>query len=172
MMKNMLKDYGNFEEKKTMKIKEAFEYEGELPIKTMMEVMTDEWQDYNKGLFGESSHYEDEAMDEDKYLQITAIVPFSVGEGYSFNNKKVDKEYSKEVNDVYVNVDGDADEYFDELLNYEDILFTLIVDLKDEIMFADVDLGNGLSTVEVAREKLPTTEDEFRKAVKRMIEAF
>lgn len=80
--------------------------------------------------------------------------------------------YDDECNKVYYEVNKDDDEYYDTLQEYDPIWFTLSIDLKEGIMYADVDLSNGLGMVEVAREKLPDDEREFEKAVKRMIEAF
>ena len=46
------------------------------------------------------------------------------------------------------------------------------IDLKEKIVYANVDLGNGLSDTEVAREKLAENEEDFRKQIQRIIESF
>ena len=60
----------------------------------------------------------------------------------------------------------------DELNEYQPILFIIAIDLKDKIIYADVDLGNGLSDTEVGRERLAENEEDFRKQIQRMIESF
>lgn len=159
---------------KNRKLKEFFDYTGGISVDDLMDIMTEEWQNFRGGLFGESSHYEDEARDEDRYLEISAILEFptSWSTGYSFTNTKVEKEYNKEIDRLYAEY-GEDEEAFDEALySYDPILLILTVDLKEKLMYADVDLGNGLSSTEVARERLPDDEDDFRKAVIRMIKAF
>lgn len=153
-------------------LKESFVYEGEIPIERLMEITDDVWRDTGKGLFGDSSHWDDEMFDNDKYLIINSVLDFVGASNSNFNNKKVQKLYDDECNKVYYEVNKDDDEYYDTLQEYDPIWFTLSIDLKEGIMYADVDLSNGLGMVEVAREKLPDDEREFEKAVKRMIEAF
>lgn len=157
------------------RLKEYFDYEGNVSIEDLMSIMTDEWQDYSRNkLFNESSHYEDEARDEDRYLEISAILEFDMPEstGYSFSNSKVEKEYDKELNKVYDVSRGDIEKYYDVLSEYEPILLVLSVDLKEKIMYATVDLGNGLSSTEVARERLPDDENSLRKTIDKMIDSF
>lgn len=157
------------------RLKEYFDYEGNVSIEDLMSIMTDEWQDYSRNkLFNESSHYEDEARDEDRYLEISAILEFDMpeGTGYSFSNSKVEKEYDKELNKVYDVSRGDIEKYSDVLSEYEPILLLLSVDLKEKIMYATVDLGNGLSYTEVARERLPDDENSLRKTIDKMIDSF
>ena len=137
-----------------------------------MEITDDIWRDTRKGLFGDSSHWDDEMFENDKYLIINSVLDFAGASNSNFNNKKVQKLYDDECNKVYYEVNKDDDEYYDTLQEYDPIWFTLSIDLKEGIMYADVDLSNGLGMVEVAREKLPDDEREFEKAVKRMIEAF
>lgn len=157
------------------RLKEYFDYEGNVSIEDLMSIMTDEWQDYNKNkLFNESSHYEDEARDEDRYLEISAILEFDMPEstGYSFSNSKVEKEYDKELDKIYDVSRGDIEKYSDVLSEYEPILLLLSVDLKEKIMYATVDLGNGLSSTEVARERLPDDENSLRKTIDKIIDSF
>lgn len=165
-----------FESKKGNKksLKESFEYEGGIPLEELMSILDDEWKYSRGGLFGESSHWDDESRDEDRYIEISAIADFTapINTGYSFTNKKVDNEYYKEVNKVWKDVDGDDEKYFDVLNEYEPILFTLTIDLKELLVYADVDLGNGLGATEVARERLADNEKDFRKQIQRMIDAF
>lgn len=160
------------EEKKS--IKESFEYEGAIPLEELMNILDEKWKYSRGGLFGESSHWDDESRDEDRYIEISAIADFTVpiDTGYSFTNKKVDNEYYKEVNKVWEDVDGDDEKYFDVLNEYEPIVFILTIDLKELLVYADVDLGNGLGSTEVAREKLADNEKDFRKQIQRMIDAF
>lgn len=162
------------EEKKS--IKESFEYEGAIPLEELMNILTEEWQENNtnNSLFGESSHWDDSARDENRYVEISAIADFTAPNdtGYSFTNKKVDNEYNKEVNKVWEDVDGDDEKYFDVLNEYDPILFILTIDLKELLVYADVDLGNGLGSTEVARERLADNENDFRKQIQRMIDAF
>ena len=174
MMKNMLKNYGNFKEK-IMKesIKESFEYEGAIPLEELMDILTEEWQDNsNGGVFGNSSHYDDEARDEDRYIEISAIVDFNSASNWGFVNKHVQKLYDDECNKIYKEVDEDYDAYDDVLNEYDPILFLLTIDLKELLVYADVDLGNGLGSTEVARERLADNEKDFRKQIQRMIDAF
>ena len=157
------------------RLKEYFDYEGNISIEDLMSIMTDEWQDYSRNkLFNESSHYEDEARDEDRYLEISAILEFDMPEstGYSFSNSKVEKEYDKELDKIYDVSRGDIEKYSDVLSEYEPILLLLSVDLKEKIMYATVDLGNGLSSTEVARERLPDDENSLRKTIDKMIDSF
>lgn len=173
-----IEDYFNkFEESMkegTKSIKESFEYEGAIPLEELMNILDDEWKYSRGGLFGESSHWDDESRDEDRYIEISAIADFTapINTGYSFTNKKVDNEYYKEVNKVWKDVDGDDEKYFDVLNEYEPILFILAIDLKELLVYADVDLGNGLGSTEVAREKLADNEKDFREQIQRMIDAF
>lgn len=166
------------EENKSLKvtesIKESFEYDGAIPLVELMEILDDEWKYSRGGLFGESSHWEDESRDEDRYIEISAIIGFTtpIDTGYSFANKKVDNQYYKEVNKVYDDVDRDDKKYFEVLNEYEPILFALTIDLKELLIYADVDLGNGLGSTEVARERLADNEKDFRKQIQRMIDAF
>ena len=157
------------------RLKEYFDYKGNVSIEDLMSIMTDEWQDYSRNkLFNESSHYEDEARDEDRYLEISAILEFDMpeGTGYSFSNSKVEKEYDKELDKIYDVSRGDIEKYSDVLSEYEPILLLLSVDLKEKIMYATVDLGNGLSSTEVARERLPDDENSLRKTIDKMIDSF
>ena len=166
------------EEKKS--IKESFEYEGAIPLDELMDILTEEWQENNTNnlLFGESSHWDDSARDENKYIEISAITDFTVpwASGFGFSNKKVQKDYDKEIESVekhYAFEDNDDyNKMTDELNEYQPILFIITIDLKDEIIYADVDLGDSLSDTEVAREKLAENEKDFRKQIQRMIDAF
>ena len=166
----------DIKENKSMKnrrLKEFFDYTGAIPIEELMDILTEEWQDYNKsGLFRESSYYEDEARDENKFIEISAITSFEtpLSTGYGFSSKRVQKFYDDAIDYLY-SVAKD-DEEFDELIqDYEPILFIIQIDLKDLIIYADVDLG-GLASTEVARERLADNESDFRKQIQRMIQAF
>lgn len=161
-------------EEETKSITESFEYEGAIPLDKLMEILDEEWKYSKGGLFGESSHWDDEARDEDRYIEISAIADFTVSTntGYSFANKKVDNQYYKEVNKVYDDVDRDDEKYFEVLNEYDSILFLLTIDLKELLIYADVDLGNGLGSTEIARERLADNEGDFRKQIQRMIGAF
>lgn len=160
------------EEKKSLK--ESFEYEGGIPLEELMNILDDKWKYSRGGLFGESSHWEDKSRDEDRYIEISAIADFTapINTGYSFTNKKVDNEYYKEVNKVWKDVDGDDEKYFDVLDEYEPIFFALTIDLKELLVYANVDLGNGVGDIEVARERLADNEKDFKKQIQRMIDAF
>lgn len=164
------------ESKKSVRksLTESFEYESGIPLEELMNILDDEWKYSRGGLFGESSHWDDESRDEDRYIEISAIADFTIpiSTGYSFTNKKVDNEYYKEVNKVWKDVDGDDEKYFDVLAEYEPILFILTIDLKELLVYAEVDLGNGLGDTEVARERLADNEKDFRKQIQRMIDAF
>ena len=164
------------ESKKSAKksLKESFEYDGAISLEELMNILDDEWKHSRGGLFGESSHWEDKSRDEGKYIEISAIANFTtpIDTGYSFTNKKVDNEYNKEINKVWEDVDGDDEKYFDVLNEYDPILFILTINLKELLVYADVDLGNGLDSTEVAREKLAENENDFRKQIQRMIDSF
>lgn len=161
-------------------LKESFEYDGTIPFDELMNILTDEWQENNTNnlLFRESSHWEDSARDENKYIEISAIIDFTVpwASGFGFSNKKVQKDYDKEIESVekhYTFEDNDDyNKMTDELNEYQPILFVLVINLKEKIIYADVDLGNGLGSTEVARERLAENEDDFRKQIQRMIESF
>lgn len=155
-------------------LKESFEYEGVIPLEELMNILDDEWKYSRGGLFGESSHWDDEPRDEDRYIEISAIADFTapISTGYSFANKKIDNEYYKEVNKVWKDVDGDDKKYFDVLNECDPILFVLTIDLKELLVYADIDLGNELGSTEVARERLADNEKDFRKQIQRMIDAF
>lgn len=171
-----------YESKKCAKksLKESFEYDGAIPLDDLMNILTDEWQENNTNnlLFRESSHWDDSARDENKYIEISAIIDFTVpwASGFGFSNKKVQKDYDKEIESVekhYAFEDNDDyNKMTDELNEYQPILFIIAIDLKDKIIYADVDLGNGLSDTEVGREKLAENEEDFRKQIQRMIESF
>ena len=157
------------------RLKEYFTYDGKIPIEKLMSVLTDVWQDYNgNSLFRESSHYEDEARDEDKYIEISSIVSFYVpsSTGFQFSNKRVEKAYDEEINDIYDKFGMEDGEFHNALTEYEPILFLISIDLKEKIIYADVDLGNRLGSFEVARERLSDNENDFRKQIERMIDAF
>lgn len=166
--------------KEKKSIKESFEYEGAIPLDELMDILTEEWQENNTNnlLFRESSHWDDEARDEDRYIEISAIIDFTVpwASGFGFSNKKVQKDYDKEIESIekhYTFEDNnDYNKMTDELNEYQPILFIITIDLKDEIIYADVDLGDNLSDTEVAREKLAENEEDFRKQIQRMIDAF
>lgn len=155
-------------------LKESFEYKGAIPLEELMSILDDEWKYSKGGLFGESSHWDEESRDENRYIEISAIADFTapINTSYSFTNKKVDKEYNKEVDKVWEDVDGDDEKYFDVLNEYDPILFVLTIDLKELLVYADVDLGNGLGDTEVARERLADNEKDFKKQIQRMIDAF
>ena len=154
-------------------IKESFEYEGAIPLEELMDILDDEWKHSNNGgVFGNSSHWDDEARDEDRYIEISAIVDFNSASNWGFANKHVQKLYDDECNKIYKEVDEDYDAYDDILNEYDPILFVLTIDLKELLVYADVDLGNGLGSTEVAREKLADNEKNFRKQIQRMIDAF
>lgn len=159
------------EERKS--IKESFEYEGRIPLEELMNILDDEWKySNNSGVFGNSSHWDDEARDEDRYIEISAIVDFNSASNWGFANKHVQKLYDDECNKIYKEVDEDYDAYDDVLNEYDPILFVLTIDLKELLVYADVDLGNGLGSTEVARERLADNEKDFRKQIQRMIDAF
>ena len=167
-------NYELIESKKEKKlIKESFEYEGGIPLDELMDILTEEWQENNtnNSLFRESSHWDDESRDEDKYIEISAILDFSTpyDSGYSFSNKKIQKQYDETIEELLNEVEDDD---FDDVLHeYEPILLLIMVDLKEEIIYASVDLGNGVAE-DVAREKLADNEKDFRKQIQRMINAF
>lgn len=166
------------EEKKS--IKESFEYEGAIPLDELMDILTEEWQENNTNnlLFRESSHWDDSARDEGKYIEISAIADFTIpwSTGFGFSNKKVQKDYDKEIESVEKHYtfenEEDYNDMTEELEGYQPILFIIDIDLKEKIVYADVDLGNGLSDTEVARERLAENEDDFREQIQRMIDAF
>lgn len=176
-IKDNIKDYfKKFEEsimKEKKSIKESFEYEGGIPLDELMDILTEEWQENNTNnlLFRESSHWDDEARDENRYIEISAILDFSTpyNSGYSFSNKKIQKQYNESIEELRNEVEDDD---FDDVLHeYEPILLLIAIDLKEEIIYASVDLGNGV-VEDVAREKLADNEKDFRKQIQRMINAF
>lgn len=177
IIKNNIKDYfKKFEEsmkKEKKSIKESFEYEGGIPLDELMDILTEEWQENNTNnlLFRESSHWDDESRDENRYVEISAILDFSTpyDSGYSFSNKKIQKQYDETIEELRNEVEDDD---FDDVLHeYEPILLLIMVDLKEEIIYASVDLGNGVAE-DIAREKLADNEKDFRKQIQRMINAF
>ena len=154
-------------------LKESFEYEGGIPLDELMDILTEEWQENNTNnlLFRESSHWDDESRDENRYVEISAILDFATpyDSGYSFSNKKIQKQYDESIEELHNEVEDDD---FDEVLHeYEPILLVVAIDLKEEIIYASVDLGNGVAE-DVAREKLADNEKDFRKQIQRMINAF
>ena len=176
-IKDNIKDYfKKFEEsimKEKKSIKESFEYEGEIPLDELMDILTEEWQENNTNnlLFRESSHWDDESRDENRYIEISAILDFSTpyNSGYSFSNKKIQKQYDESIEELRDEVEDD--DFDDVLYEYEPILLLIAIDLKEEIIYASVDLGNGV-VEDVAREKLADNEKDFRKQIQRMINAF
>lgn len=176
-IKDNIKDYfKKFEEsimKEKKSIKESFEYEGGIPLDELMDILTEEWQENNTNnlLFRESSHWDDEARDENRYIEISAILDFSTpyNSGYSFSNKKIQKQYNESIEELRNEVEDD--DFDDVLYEYEPILLLIAIDLKEEIIYASVDLGNGV-VEDVAREKLADNEKDFRKQIQRMINAF
>ena len=176
-IKDNIKDYfKKFEEsimKEKKSIKESFEYEGGIPLDELMDILTEEWQENNTNnlLFRESSHWDDESRDENRYIEISAILDFATpyNSGYSFSNKKIQKQYDESIEELRNEVeDDDFDDVLDEC---EPILLLIAIDLKEEIIYASVDLGNGV-VEDVAREKLADNEKDFRKQIQRMINAF
>ena len=176
-IKDNIKDYfKKFEEsimKEKKSIKESFEYEGGIPLDELMDILTEEWQENNTNnlLFRESSYWDDEARDENGYIEISSILDFSIpyNTGYSFSNKKIQKQYDESIEELRDEVEDDD---FDDVLHeYEPILLLIAIDLKEEIIYASVDLGNGV-VEDVAREKLADNEKDFRKQIQRMINAF
>ena len=176
-IKDNIKDYfKKFEEsimKEKKSIKESFEYEGGIPLDELMDILTEEWQENNTNnlLFRESSHWDDESRDENRYIEISAILDFSTpyNSGYSFSNKKIQKQYDESIEELRDEVEDD--DFDDVLYEYEPILLLIAIDLKEEIIYASVDLGNGV-VEDVAREKLADNEKDFRKQIQRMINAF
>ena len=176
-IKDNIKDYfKKFEEsmkKEKKSIKESFEYEGGIPLDELMDILTEEWQENNTNnlLFRESSHWDDEARDENRYIEISAILDFATpyNSGYSFSNKKIQKQYDESIEELRNEVEDD--DFDDVLYEYEPILLLIAIDLKEEIIYASVDLGNGV-VEDVAREKLADNEKDFRKQIQRMINAF
>ena len=176
-IKDNIKDYfKKFEEsimKEKKSIKESFEYEGGIPLDELMNILTEEWQENNTNnlLFRESSHWNDESRDENRYIEISAILDFSTpyNSGYSFSNKKIQKQYDESIEELRDEVEDD--DFDDVLYEYEPILLLIAIDLKEEIIYASVDLGNGV-VEDVAREKLADNEKDFRKQIQRMINAF
>ena len=154
-------------------LKESFEYEGGIPLDELMDILTEEWQENNTNnlLFRESSYYEDEARDEDRYIEISSILDFAVpyNTEYSFSNKKIQKQYDESIKELLDEVEDD--DFDDVLYEYEPILLLITIDLKEEIIYASVDLGNGVAE-DVARERLADNEKDFRKQIQRMIDAF
>ena len=176
-IKDNIKDYfKKFEEsimKEKKSIKESFEYEGGIPLDELMDILTEEWQENNTNnlLFRESSHWNDESRDENRYIEISAILDFATpyNSGYSFSNKKIQKQYDKSIEELRNEVEDD--DFDDVLYECEPILLLIAIDLKEEIIYASVDLGNGV-VEDVAREKLADNEKDFRKQIQRMINAF
>ena len=176
-IRDNIKDYfKKFEEsimKEKKSIKESFEYEGGIPLDELMDILTEEWQENNTNnlLFRESSHWNDESRDENRYIEISAILDFSTpyNSGYSFSNKKIQKQYDESIEELRDEVEDD--DFYDVLYEYEPILLLIAIDLKEEIIYASVDLGNGV-VEDVAREKLVDNEKDFRKQIQRMINAF
>ena len=176
-IKDNIKDYfKKFEEsimKEKKSIKESFEYEGGIPLDELMDILTEEWQENNTNnlLFRESSHWDDEARDENRYIEISAILDFATpyNSGYSFSNKKIQKQYDESIEELRNEVEDD--DFDDVLYECEPILLLIAIDLKEEIIYASVDLGNGV-VEDVAREKLADNEKDFRKQIQGMINAF
>ena len=176
-IKDNIKDYfKKFEEsimKEKKSIKESFEYEGGIPLDELMDILTEEWQENNTNnlLFRESSHWDDEARDENRYIEISAILDFPTpyNSGYSFSNKKIQKQYEESIEEL--RNEGEDDDFDDVLYECEPILLLIAIDLKEEIIYASVDLGNGV-VEDVAKEKLADNEKDFRKQIQRMINAF
>ena len=176
-IKDNIKDYfKKFEEsmkKEKKSIKESFEYEGGIPLDELMDILTEEWQENNTNnlLLRESSHWDDEARDENRYIEISAILDFATpyNSGYSFSNKKIQKQYDESIEELRNEVEDD--DFDDVLYECEPILLLIAIDLKEEIIYASVDLGNGV-VEDVAREKLADNENDFRKQIQRMINAF
>ena len=176
-IKDNIKDYfKKFEEsimKEKKSIKESFEYEGGIPLDELMDILTEEWQENNTNnlLFRESSHWDDEARDENRYIEISAILDFATpyNSGYSFSNKKIQKQYDESIEELRNEVEDD--DFDDVLYEYEPILLLIAIDLKEEIIYASVDLGNGV-VEDVAKEKLADNEKDFRKQIQGMINAF
>ena len=177
VIRDNIKDYfKKFEEsimKEKKSIKESFEYEGGIPLDELMDILTEEWQENNTNnlLFRESSHWDDESRDENRYIEISAILDFLTpyNTGYSFSNKKIQKQYDESIEELRDEVEDD--DFYDVLYEYEPILLLIAIDLKEEIIYASVDLGNGV-VEDVAREKLADNEKDFRKQIQRMINAF
>ena len=166
--------YELIESKKEKKsIRESFEYEGGIPLDELMDILTEEWQENNtnNNLFRESSHWDDESRDENRYVEISAILDFSIpyDSGYSFSNKKIQKQYDESIEELRNEVEDD--DFDDVLYECEPILLLIAIDLKEEIVYASVDLGNGVAE-DVAREKLADNEKDFRKQIQRVINAF
>ena len=159
--------------KEKKSIKESFEYEGGIPLDELMDILTEEWQENNTNnlLFRESSHWDDESRDEDRYIEISAILDFATpyNSGYSFSNKKIQKQYDESIEELRNEVEDD--DFDDVLYEYEPILLFIVIDLKEEIIGASIDLGNSV-VEDVAREKLADNEKDFRKQIQRMINAF
>ena len=176
-IKDNIKDYfKKFEEsmKENKKsLKESFEYEGGIPLDELMDILTEEWQENNTNnlLFRESSHWDDESRDEDRYIEISAILDFATpyDSGYSFSNKKIQKQYDESIEELRNEVEDD--DFDDVLYECEPILLFIVIDLKEEIIGASIDLGNSV-VEDVAREKLADNEKDFRKQIQRMINAF
>ena len=176
-IKDNIKDYfKKFEEsmkKEKKSIKESFEYEGGIPLDELMDILTEEWQENNTNnlLFRESSHWDDESRDEDRYIEISAILDFATpyDSGYSFSNKKIQKQYDESIEELRNEVEDD--DFDDVLYECEPILLFIVIDLKEEIIGASIDLGNSV-VEDVAREKLADNEKDFRKQIQRMIDAF
>lgn len=154
-------------------LKESFEYEGGIPLDELMDILTEEWQENNTNnlLFRESSHWDDESRDENRYVEISAILDFSTpyDSGYSFSNKKIQKQYDETIEELRNEVEDD--DFDDVLYECEPILLFIVIDLKEEIIGASIDLGNSV-VEDVAREKLADNEKDFRKQIQRMIDAF
>ena len=176
-IRDNIKDYfKKFEEsimKEKKSIKESFEYEGGIPLDELMDILTEEWQENNTNnlLFKESSHWDDESRDENRYIEISTILDFATpyNSGYSFSNKKIQKQYDESIEELRNEVEDD--DFDDVLYECEPILLLIAIDLKEEIIYASVDLGNGV-VEDVAREKLADNEKDFRKQIQRMINAF
>ncbi len=171
-LKDQKASYVNLNESKKS-LKESFEYEGGIPLDELMDILTEEWQENNTNnlLFRESSHWDDESRDEDRYIEISAILDFATpyDSGYSFSNKKIQKQYDESIEELRNEVEDD--DFDDVLYECEPILLFIVIDLKEEIIGASIDLGNSV-VEDVAREKLADNEKDFRKQIQRMIDAF
>ena len=172
-IENYFKKFEESMKKEKKSIKESFEYEGGIPLDELMDILTEEWQENNTNnlLFRESSHWDDESRDEDRYIEISAILDFATpyDSGYSFSNKKIQKQYDESIEELRNEVEDD--DFDDVLYECEPILLFIVIDLKEEIIGASIDLGNSV-VEDVAREKLADNEKDFRKQIQRMINAF
>lgn len=157
--------------KKNSKLKKFFDFTGD--IDRISEIMEEEFRNAKGGVFGNSDHWKAKVSDEGLYLTISAVADFLDGNGFTYQNSKVQKQIDSVLNELYDFYPDDVD-FMDAVSELEPILLEIAINLKERIMYATVDLGNNLGNVEVGRTNLPEDGDEkgLRKAMRKLIESF